>query len=196
MKPPIDISVTAGTGADAGRVVITCNGRYAKVPYQAARSFARDLVAPERARDDGPTRVVVHENGHVDVLLHGSIWFDGSSADILRIGQSVHQVAGYVDEQVNAPQVIEHQGIGLRGGFEFQLSSDPKILAEGLKHARDDRDLRRYLPSSQFLGRAQLAIPKIVQHPVEPLAAAKARARELSPERRRELRLALKESLT
>lgn len=68
------------------------------------------------------------------------------------------------EEQESAEQIALDQATLFRAGIPIGLSDDPKIVAESVKLAQHDRDLRRFIPggihSTEIFG-----TPSIVNHP-------------------------------
>jgi hypothetical protein len=184
-------SLTAqpGSGNDAGKLCIVSGERSVAWLPENALLFGRDL-----SRLSDPSHVPqlpnirVNDNGHVDVLLRGTLWFSGSRADMARVGAHILKAARQVEELTQASRIIDDQAVIIRSGaLPFALSNHPKILEEARKEAVTDTKLRQYLPSSAYCERVLVGLPTLKQYSADPLVAAKQRAAAMSPEKRREL---------
>ena len=180
------LNVKKGEGSLAGKVQIACGGKAVAPHWRFAKWLGRELIRPGTTPSDKPGVIDVLElpNGHVDVLLHGALWFNASLEDARRIGQAILQVANLVEEEEDHARITHEQAILTRSGAPFGLTNHPAILAEAKKEAEGNRDLRRFMAPA-FRGRTMVGLPVLQQFSPNPRVAARQRAEHMTPEQKR-----------
>jgi hypothetical protein len=103
-----------------------------------------------------------HEFGNVLFLGNGKLMFDAPVLAAWDIWRATATQASLAEEHEKAEQIAKDNALLLRTGAPFGLSDNPKILEESVKIARDDRDLRRYLPGG-VRSQAVLGTPTVIQ---------------------------------
>lgn len=142
-----------------------------ELPWEAALELGRALLhvsrpgAGEVERVDvaGARRRVLRESDAVTVHDHlGALCATMTPTGALALGRALVAVAHKAEEWAVALAVAYDAAILLRTGAPFGLTSQPDILKEAVKLARDDRDLRRWLPggirSQEIVGEPTLIV--------------------------------------
>jgi hypothetical protein len=126
--------------------------------------------------------VRVLDDGHVDVLLQGALWISASAADARRIGESILQVSGMVEEEQDSERIIYEQALLTRTGAlpGLGLSDNPKINAAARVEAAHNRDLRRYVPTPNYVGEFVAGLPTLRQYSPDPVVAARQRREHMT----------------
>lgn len=182
------LNVKKGEGQFAGKVQIGCGNRSIAPSWEAAKAFARELLRPGLNPSANPHIIDVRvlENGHVDVLLQGSLWFNAAPQDAARIGAAIMQVADLVSQELDHERLSDEQALLARTGAPFGVTSHPRILAEAKLKAEHGRDLRRYVPMPSFRGRTMVGLPVVQQLSPVPAVAARQRAALMTPTQKRD----------
>lgn len=104
------------------------------------------------------------EGARVVLLVEGRAVLDmpWEAADAL--ARALRIKARKAEEIAKAGAVARDAAILLRAGAPWGLTSHPEIQQEAVKLARDDRDLRRYLPGG-IRSEAIFGAPSIKVHP-------------------------------
>ncbi|HEY3496515.1 MAG TPA: hypothetical protein VGK73_17570 [Polyangiaceae bacterium] len=207
MKQSLDID--KGTGAYLGKVVLKSGGRGIALHPENARLDAKTIADPDK--HPSPNRlefdVVVLPGGARDVLLHGSLWFNIPSGEVAeKLAQLIRLQADRVEQEENARtavvnprpgaayNIVGEQALAIRGGLPFDLTGNREIMALARTEARDNRDLRRFIPSSGNLaGLARLGLPTVRQFSAVPAVAAREQAALMTPDEKRALARQLEE---
>lgn len=191
------LNAQKGTGVNAGKVLISSNGMTVALRWQVAAAFARELMRPGAHPSANPHVVDIRvlENGHVDVLLQGKLWFSADAADTARIGKSIKQVADLVEEESDHERITQEQALLTRTGAPFGITSHPLILKDAKLEAEHGSNLRRYVPIPSFRGRAMIGLPTIQQFSPDPKRAALEYASTLPASKRREFVSTLKKEI-
>lgn len=204
------LNIDKGTGAYLGRVILKSGGRGIALHPENARLDAKTIADPDK--HPSPNRlefdVVVLPGGSHDVLLHGSLWFNIPSGEVAeKLAQLIRLQADRVEQEENARtavvnprpgaayNIVGEQALAIRGGLPFDLTNNPAIMAMAQAEARDNRDLRRFIPSSGNLaGLARLGLPTVRQFSPDPEISAHEQAALMNTDQKRALARKLKEA--
>jgi hypothetical protein len=184
-------------------VVLLHEGRpLLRLPWRAADEFADALRDASRAASvwantgvalfaertvrlgAGALELTVRQK-EAGVLVVGTAVMDVTAELARDISHALRSVARKCEEVEKAENIIADGALLFRSGAPFGFSDHPKIQEEIVKTARDDRDLRRFMPggikSTEVLG-----TPTLTQGPAPAtLESALRIAGRMSPEERR-----------
>jgi hypothetical protein len=102
------------------------------------------------------SKVLLLSNG---ILIAEMPW---QAADDL--ARALRAKARKAEEEEKALQIIADNAILLRAGFPLGLTNRPDLIAETIKEAVTNRDLRRYMPGG-VKSEEVFGVPGIIQHP-------------------------------
>jgi len=82
----------------------------------------------------------------------------------LEMGSAITAVARKAEEFDRAPEIIFDNAVLIRAGAPFGLSNDPRILAEAVKEAQHNKDIRRSNMGS-IKSEAVVGTPNVIKTP-------------------------------
>lgn len=159
-------------------------GRLVRATAEAALLAPGVEVAPQSVRS-GRFRVTVRSDGAELIFVFEPARFlvRWPPAEFGKVFGALVAQAARAEEWEQADRVARDHAILFRAGAPVGLTDHPAIRAEALKFARDDRELRRFMPGG-IRSTSMPGVPKIELDSRTPLERAKDAVRKMPPNER------------